>query len=165
MKILANVLLYEAVWTLCVFWPTWGVLVSVILIVAHLYFSFCRKQDLAMMIALLAAGVVIDGILHVFSFMQFTVTGFPIPIWLAVIWMGLAMLPHHSLSWMKGRPVLSCLFGAFGGPFAYWAGTRAGAAEFTYHIFPSLFLLAVIWAVLWPLVMWYGAYIFPVHDK
>jgi hypothetical protein len=49
--------------------------------------------------------------------------------------------------------LLSALFGAFGGPLAYWAGVRLGAAAFHWPLLSSLMLLAVVWAFLWAGVM------------
>jgi hypothetical protein len=44
-------------------------------------------------------------------------------------------------------------FGALGGPLAYWAGVRLGAASFTWSLLSSLGILAIVWALLWPEVM------------
>jgi hypothetical protein len=54
---------------------------------------------------------------------------------------------------MKKQILLSVLLGALGGPLAYWAGVRLGAATFHWPILSSLALLAVIWALLWTGVM------------
>lgn len=59
----------------------------------------------------------------------------------------------HSLAWMKKQILLSTLFGALGGPLAYWAGVRLGAATFHWPLLSSLALLAVAWAFLWTGVM------------
>ena len=49
--------------------------------------------------------------------------------------------------------LLSALFGALGGPLAYWAGVRLGASTFHWPLLSSLALLAVVWAFLWTGVM------------
>ena len=126
---------------------------GLVLLLVHLYFSPVRGDDLRMMGLLLFIGLLVDGTLHQLGFFSFTETGFPIPHWLMIIWLGLAITPHHSLAWLKHRPLLSILFGALGGPAAYWAGVRLGAATFNWQLFPSLLTLAGIWAILWPIVM------------
>lgn len=103
---------------------------------------------------LFVAGLLIDGTLQQIGFFSFTETGFPIPFWLLVIWLGLAITPHHSLAWLKNRPLLSMVFGALGGSIAYWGGVRLGAAHFNWALIPSLCTLAVTWGLLWPLVMY-----------
>jgi hypothetical protein len=45
--------------------------------------------------------------------------------------------------------LLSMLFGACGGPPAYWVGVRLGAATFHWALPSSLMLLAAVWALLW----------------
>jgi len=154
MNILVNILLYQAVWFLCVYLETMGAFISLLLLIIHLYFTPCRIKDLRMMALLLGVGVVIDGALYLAGFMTYNVPAMPIPFWLAVVWLALATLPHHSLKWLKGRTFLSSLFGAVGGPLAYWAGVKLGAASFELALLPSLALLAIIWGVLWPITMY-----------
>lgn len=154
MNILVNVILYQVVWFLCVFKENDGALIALVLLCIHLYFTTCRYKDMRMMALLLAIGVLIDGTLHFAGFMTYNVRAIPIPFWLAVVWLALATLPHHSLRWLKERPFLSSLLGALGGPLAYWAGVKAGAASFTLPLISSLLLLAVIWGVLWPFTMY-----------
>jgi len=154
MNILVNVILYQAVWFLCVFKENSGALIGLAFLATHLYFSTCRYKDIRMMALLLAIGVLIDGALSLAGFMTYNVLALPIPFWLAVVWLALATLPHHSLRWLKGRPFLSSLLGALGGPLAYWAGVKAGAASFSLPLITSLALLAIIWGVLWPFTMY-----------
>jgi len=156
MKILTNVLLYQAVWFLCVFLGNQGALIGIILILMHLLFSPCKRNDLKMMAALLLMGGIIDGTLTTIGFMSFNVPALPIPFWLAIVWLALATLPNHSLEWLKGRLGLASLFGSIGGPLAYWAGVKAGAASFGQQLIPSLITLALIWAALWPAAMYFA---------
>jgi len=106
---------------------------------------------------LFVVGLGIDGILHILGFFSFNVAAKPIPFWLLVIWLALAILPHHSLAWLKSRVLLSAILGAIGGPLAYWAGVRLGVAHFNWSLPASLGILAVIWALLWPAVMFFAA--------
>lgn len=150
---LVNVGINQVIWFLCVLVGNGGVVFALPLLVANILLSRQRQADLRLMAILLATGVGIDGTLQASGFFSFRHGGVPIPLWLAVVWLALAALPHHSLKWMQGRPWLSALFGALGGPLAYWAGVRLGAAAFHLPLIPSLALLAVIWACLWVAVM------------
>jgi hypothetical protein len=156
-----NIALYQAIWFACVLMGTAGALGSLVPLALHLWLSRRRRADLQMMGILLVAGLVIDGSLQLSGFFRFTAAALPIPLWLAVIWLALATLPHHSLGWMKGRPLLSAALGAIGGPLAYWAGVRLDAAAFSWPLLPSLLLLAVIWAMLWPAVMFFAGKLSP----
>lgn len=156
MSIVGNVLIYQVIWFLAVLGGNTYAYGGLVLLLVHLFFSPVRGDDLRMMGFLLFTGLLVDGTLHQVGFFSFTETGFPIPRWLIIIWLGLAITPHHSLAWLKNRPLLSLLFGAMGGPAAYWAGARLGAATFNWPLVPSLLTLAVIWAFLWPAVMFFS---------
>ena len=153
MALVINVALYQVVWFLCVFKGDAGALVALGLLTGHLLWSPLRKADLQIMLTLLLFGLLIDGIIKYSGFVSYQVDGIPIPFWLAVIWLALAILPNHSLRWLKGRPLLSALFAAVGGPLAYWAGVKTGSADFEAGLTASILLLGIVWALFWPLAM------------
>jgi hypothetical protein len=159
MKIIANAAVYQLSWFLAVLGGNMGAWLAIGMLLLHLAFSSVRMADIQMMLLLLCTGLVVDGTLHQIGFISFKETGFPIPFWLVVIWLALAITPHHCLSWLKNRPFLSAVFGALGGPIAYWAGTRLGAATFAWSLPLSIGTLAVIWAALWPAVMYFSVVI------
>ncbi len=161
MKMLLNILIYQATWLLCVLGETRGAVLALPLLGLHLFLSEKRKADLQIMVMFLAAGLIIDGTLSGVGFFSFAQPATPIPFWLAVIWLALAILPHNSLAWLKERPLLSALFGAIGGPLAYWAGVRLGVADFNWPLLPSLLLLAVVWAILWTGAMYFAGRMVP----
>lgn len=165
MKIVINFAIYQVIWFLSILGESKGALLALPLLGVHLIFFAERKSDLKMMLVLLSAGLVIDGSLYHAGFFEFNESAIPIPFWLAVIWLALATLPHHSLSWLKERPFLSAIFGALGGPLAYWAGVRLGAASFNWPLVSSLMLLGLIWAVLWPVVMYFAKKDSPIPLK
>lgn len=156
MKILANIAIYQIVWFLCVLGENGGAWLALPLLGLHYLYSPIRLVDLKMMAVMLILGLIIDGTLYALGFISFNVAAKPIPFWLLVIWLTLAILPHHSLAWLKTRYFLSAFFGALGGPLAYWAGVRLGSAYFNWPILPSLVTLAIIWAFLWPAVMYFA---------
>jgi hypothetical protein len=165
MNILLNVAIYQLVWFLCVLGETRGAWLGLLLLGLHLFLSPIRRQDLKMMGILLVVGLGIDGVLHTLGFFSFNVAARPIPFWLLVIWLALAILPHHSLAWLKSRPFLSAFFGALGGPLAYWAGVRLGVAHFNWSLPSSLGTLAIVWALLWPAVMYLAAMDYAPQSK
>jgi hypothetical protein len=154
MKIIANAAVYQLSWFLAVLGGNMGAWFAVGLLLLHLAFSSVRMADIQMMFLLLCIGLIVDGTLHQIGFISFKETGFPIPFWLVIVWLALAITPHHCLSWLKNRMFLSAVFGALGGPIAYWAGARLGAATFNWSLPLSIGTLAVIWAALWPSVMY-----------
>lgn len=150
---LTNLAIYNLVWLLCVLGGNRLAGVALILMALHFLLSPCRRQDALLMGMVLSIGLLVDGVLNETGFFSLGSDQFPIPLWLATIWLAMATLPNHSLSWMKGRCALSALFGALGGLLAYWGGVRFGAASFNWPLHESLILLAVVWGLLWPVVM------------
>nr|WP_320012368.1 DUF2878 domain-containing protein [uncultured Desulfobulbus sp.] len=154
MKSVVNACLYQLCWFLAVLGGNAGAIVALGLILLHLLFSAKRRADLRMTLLLLFAGLLIDGTLQQVGCISFSQTGGAIlPFWLLVIWGALAMTPNHCLAWLKGRLLLAAVFGGLGGPAAYWGGVRLGGASFQWDLGVSLLVLALIWAILWPVVM------------
>ena len=153
MKLVANALAYQTIWFSAILWGTPGAAVGCVIILILLATSGRRGDDLKMIGFLLFLGVLVDGTLQEADFFTFSTPGVPIPFWLLVIWLGLAMTIHHSLAWLKDNLLLAALFGSLGGPAAYWAGTRLGAASFNWSLPTSLLLLALIWSLIFPTIM------------
>ena len=153
MNWLVNLLIYNLIWLICVLGGNSLAWLGLILVAGHFLVSPSRRRDALLATVMLVIGVIVDGTLVGIGFFSFIPDQFPIPLWLATIWLALATLPNHSLSWMKARPLLSALFGALGGPLAYWGGVRLGAATLNWPLLESLLLLAVVWGLLWPLIM------------
>ena len=156
MKILVNIFLFQLIWLLCVLNGNRGAMAALPLLLIHLVMTRDRGADLKMMTFMFFLSQLVDGTLQQIGFFTFANPGFPIPLWLMVIWLGLAITPNHSLAWLKNRPLLAAVFGALGGPFAYWAGARLGAASFGWALPQAVLFLAIIWAFTWSLVMYFS---------
>ena len=150
MNWLVNFAIYQAAWFVCVLGGDAWAWIAPVLLAVHLYLSPCRRADLLLAGVLLLAGLAIDGTLRAIGFISFDSTFVPIPLWLMGVWLTFAILPNHSLAWLKNRLRLSAILGALGGPLAYWAGVRLDAATFNWPLLPSLLLLAIVWAALMP---------------
>lgn len=72
--------------------------------------------------------------------------------WLVALWALFATTLNESLRTLQTRPWIAALFGAVGGPLAYYAGARMGALDF---VQPAAMLaaLAVGWAAATPLLL------------
>jgi len=88
----------------------------------HLRYCQDRGAEVRALLWVTLAGCVLDsalGAMGVFDFAQW-----PLPLWLALLWLVLASGLRHSLAW-AARPVwLGALLGMLGGPLAYLAGAR-----------------------------------------
>ena len=150
---LANLAIYQITWFICVLGGDRFAWVPLFLLGIHLYFTRYRKEDLIMIVSLVMFGIVLDGTLVTIGFISFPDATFIIPYWLIVIWMALATLPNNSLKWFKNRLGLAAVFGAVGGPLAYWAGVSLGASRFNWPLPYSIALLAVVWSLFFPAIM------------
>ncbi|KJS05681.1 MAG: hypothetical protein VR73_11935 [Gammaproteobacteria bacterium BRH_c0] len=74
------------------------------------------------------------------------------PVWIAALWLNFGSTLNYSLAWLQGRTALAAVFGAIGGPLAFYAGYKLGAVNFS----NSALMLAIIsvgWLVLTPLLV------------
>ena len=67
------------------------------------------------------------------------------------MWMSFATTLNVSLGWLKKRYVLAAVFGALGGPLAYFTGFKLGGVEFS-SMSLGLGAQALGWGVLMPLL-------------
>jgi hypothetical protein len=69
------------------------------------------------------------------------------PLWLLVLWAQFGTTLRYSLRGIVMRPIHATLFGAVGGPLAFWAVSRLGAIELHSPQARALVLIAVTWAL------------------
>ena len=101
------------------------------------------------------AGTVADSTLAACGFVRFNaelLPGVASP-WITSLWCLMAVaLPGLGLL-LARRPWLAALLGAVGGPAAYAAGVRMGAAAFPEPSWPSLLAIGVEWGIAFPLML------------
>ncbi|MEJ2524412.1 MAG: DUF2878 domain-containing protein [Desulfuromonadales bacterium] len=156
-----NLLLYQGGWFACVLGGAWGypvigALLAAALVGVHLLLVPDARREGPLLAVACLIGVVVDSLqqaLGLFTFQADPGWPFWLPLWVFVIWAQFATLFHYALRWLRGRYWLAALFGLLGGPLAYWAGVRLGAASFGSHLLLSLLVLAVVWAVVTPLLV------------
>ena len=159
-RIVSNFLLFQIGWFTCV-WsaaahqPWIGLLVTIGVVVVHVLCAPIPKAELKLVALALAIGLVFDSLLVWQGWLQYS-SGIVLPnvapYWIVALWGLFATLLNVSLRWMRGRMVIAVLFGAVGGPAAYYGGLRLGALEFG-DMRAGLLALAIGWAVLTPLLL------------
>lgn len=157
---LLNVTLYQAGWFCCILGAAWGVPLAgamggLSLSGVHLLLAGSRKNEGTLMFAACLLGVLVDSLQQAFGLFTFTRDpAWPLwlPPWVFVIWAQFATLFHYGLHWLSGRYVLAAMLGLVGGPLAYWAGIRMGAASFGDNPPLTVMVLAVVWAMVTPLL-------------
>jgi hypothetical protein len=159
---LVNYGLYQAGWFCCVLAaaherPWWGVLAGLALIAAHVALLARPAAELRLLLVAGLLGAVVDSLQSCAGLLVFRsgyVAGCLAPPWIVVMWMQFATLFGFSLSFLRGRHVLSAALAAVGGPLAFWVGGRLGAVEFPAPTARSLLVLGVVWAAAVPFLVW-----------
>jgi len=162
---LLNLALYQAGWFACVLGgaqgrPWLGAAAGLALVLLHLALVERRAEE-AKFVALAAlAGTAIDSAQQAAGTAAFPsghYAAWLCPGWLTVLWAQFATLPCHSLAWLAGRPIVSALLGAAGGPLAFLAGERLGGVTFPQGRAVGCAVLAVVWGVAFPVLMHFAA--------
>lgn len=157
MRVIVNLLLYQAGWFACVLSAAggrpWVGAVTVAFIVAwHLARAARPLPELALIGAAVAAGALFETLLVQSGWVRFE-TGMLIdgtaPYWMIALWANFATTLNVSLRALRSYPWLAAAFGALGAPAAYFAGAKLGAMEFT-TVALALAAIGVGWALLSP---------------
>jgi hypothetical protein len=148
-----NIVLFQLGWFACVLGAAnghaaEGALVALVIIAWHIAQAQAPVREAA--IAALAAlvGAAFENLLLGLGWMRVQDGVY----WLVVLWALFATTLNGSLRALQTRPWLAALFGAVGGPLAYYAGGRMGALDL---VQPAAMLaaLAVGWALATPLLL------------
>jgi len=152
-RLIVNALLFQLGWFACVLGgdSPWLLLVAVALAVHLLWVSSWAREGKLLLSVFLLGSAVDSFLLHMGVF-DFGEPRTLIPLWLALLWLLLATTLDHCLAWSARPWWRASLLGAVGGPLAYYAGARLGGVELPLGDVPTLALLALIWAVLMPVL-------------
>ena len=104
-----------------------------------------------------AVGYAADSVLvlsGVLTFPPHAVLGGPSTAWMVALWVLQAAILGGVMSWMRGRFILAAVAGAVGGPLAYLAGERMGAAVLGPTTPVALAAVGGEWALAMPLLLW-----------
>ncbi|MFV3288911.1 DUF2878 domain-containing protein [Pseudomonas sp. NY11955] len=151
--LIGNALWLQAGWWACVLGAhlPWLLLAPIAGLLLHLHLCTNPGSELRVLFGVAIAGCLLDsllGMLGVFRFEQW-----PLPLWLALLWLVLASGLRHSLAW-AGQPVWrAALLGVLGGPLAYLAGARVAGIELPLGPLRTALVLAPIWALGLPLAL------------
>ena len=156
-----NVALFQAAWFAAVLGAARGMLwlgplVMIPTLAVHLLLQEDRQAEVKLLLAAGVLGFIFDTAFvagGVFTPLQHL---FPRPLsppWMICLWLNFAATLNVSMAWLRGRYLLALLFGAIGGPLAYYSGARLGATE-ALPTTTGMLLLAIGWGIMTPLLVW-----------
>ena len=162
-----NFLLYQIGWFCCVLGAAWqypwtSTSIALGLVGVHFWLATDRATQLRLVLAAAGVGFVIDSTqlwMGVFTFPSGVVVDWLPPPWMSVLWAQFAMTFHYSMRWLSRRYTLSACFGLAGAPLAFFAGERLGAVEFLSPRLTHYALLALLWSVAVPLLIYVSDYL------
>lgn len=165
LKLLLNITAYYLAWFACIISasqqkPWHGLIVSLVITLIQLFF-YIREHKASHIIKFMAClsviGFSIDCIMYKLKFIGFSANPFSpylAPPWLIGLWLSFAFI-LFAFSRKYFQYVRSFMIMAFFGfPLSYYAGINFGAANLPNGKL-SLLILAIIWAITLPLILYY----------
>lgn len=162
-RVLANLVAFQIGWFACVLGgaygqPWAGTALALTIAVVHLASSARPGNEARLLAIATAIGAAWDSALVALGWVSYsagTLLPGTAPVWIVAMWTLFATTLNVSLNWLKNRHALAALFGAAGGPLAYYGGMKLGAVSFP-DLGIAMAALALGWAVIMPALMWLG---------
>ncbi|MGY2258223.1 DUF2878 domain-containing protein [Pseudomonas sp. SDO55104_S430] len=153
---MVNAGLFQLGWFACVLGAhrPWLLLVAIACLALHLFWIANASNEWPSLLRVAASGWILDTTLMHLGLFHFSGATVVLPLWLALLWLLFASTLRYSLSWTNRPWWLGSLAGAIGGPLSYWGGARLAEVGLPLGVWPSILLLASIWALLMPALHW-----------
>ena len=155
-----NVALFQVAWFAAVLGAARGMLwlgplVVLPTLAVHLALQDDRRGEVKLLLTAAMLGFAFDTALAAAGFFTPRQHLYPRPFsppWMVCLWLNFAATLNVSLAWLRNRYLLAALFGAIGGPLAYYSGAKLGATE-AIPTTTGMLLLSLGWAVITPLLV------------
>lgn len=160
MSLVVNFIVFQIGWLACVIGgaqlqPWFGTLFVLAAVAVHLGLAAKPVREVQLLLLVAVIGAVWDSLLVALGLAVYpsgTLIAGTAPYWIVAMWLLFATTLNLSLRWLKDRPLLAVMFGAVGGPLAYYAGSRLGGVYFPEPV-TALITLSIGWAVILPILM------------
>ncbi len=161
LKTIINFVGFQIGWFACVLGgayalPWLGPLLAVPILAWHFHQSSAWDRELKLILIIAIVGSAFDQCLLSLGWIQYPASSWPswlLPLWMMTLWTLFSSTLNVSLRWMRGKYLVSVIFGAIGGPIAYLAGQKLGAMELVSQT-NVLIVLAVGWGLMMPAMLW-----------
>jgi hypothetical protein len=158
--VLINFAIFQLCWFACVLsgaaaLPAIGISVVAVAVVYHLSRARRPLPEAALLVSAGLIGAAWDGQLAGYGWLIYPSGEFAhwiAPSWIIAMWVSFATTLNVSMRWLRGRPELAVLFGAIGGPLAFYAGQRLGGVQFS-DTLVALAALSAGWALITPMLV------------
>jgi len=159
MRKIINVIVFQTVWFAAVLGaahgiPWLGVAAVLAAFAIHLALSPNRISELLLALGAAVIGFTADSGLIAGGAFSPVPYVFPAPfssLWMVMLWVNFAATINVSMAWLRGRYVIAFIFGAIGGPMAYYSGAKLGAMNRMPELI-GLLAIGITWAFVTPLL-------------
>ncbi len=150
---IANAVLFQLGWLACVLGGNslW-LLLALAALVIHLRWISSWAAEGRLILCVVIVGTAVDSVLRYLDVFRFADASPLIPLWLMLLWALLATTLRHCLAWSARPWWLASALGAVGGALSYYAGGRLAGVQFPYGDIPTLIVIGLLWAGLFPLL-------------
>jgi len=163
LRVIVNYLGLQLGWLACAWgagngYPWLGPGVVLIHMGIHLYWSRERQREAIFIVLVALIGMIVDSLQKITGLVNYAADYAALPwlapAWIVAMWVLFATALNSSLQWLNNRYLLAALLGGIFGPLSYRAGAAFGAATFPFGEISGLIILAVIWGLVMPLLVW-----------
>lgn len=166
-----NFILFQLAWLSCVIGaanhlPWLGVLVTALVLGWHFIQAKQPKHEFMLILVALGIGAFFDQFMLSMQWVNYQAHGWNtafVPVWILALWGAFASTLNVSLAWMQGRYLIATLFGASGGPLAYFGAQNLGAVNLSGST--AYFALAVGWALITPALIHIATHLNTIEVK
>ncbi|MCB5162551.1 DUF2878 domain-containing protein [Marinomonas algarum] len=153
---LANAILFQLVWFICLlFGSAWALAATAVYLFLHDRYFMRTRREWRLVCVFLCLGFIIDGVffqLGLFSIANADPDAFKLPpIWLLCLWVSVATMFAHSLDFLRSRYVLGAVMGMIGPPMSYFAGAKLAGITLAEPTILSLFAVGAMWMLVLPI--------------
>ncbi len=141
---------FQLIWWLSVLLGNTALPWVVLILILHLVFHPNRISELAVMLVCALCGIAVDASLTVAGVFVFPESGLILPLWLIALWFAFCATLRQGLVWFRGHYWLAALLGGFSAALTYIGAAGLGAVELGLPIWQVFLLLALIWSLLFP---------------
>jgi len=117
--------------------------------------------DFQLMLVAVLIGLILDTTWVKLGWLEFA-AGWALseraPLWILLLWAGLALTLNHSLAWLQSRLMFAAVLAGVSSPLSYLAAARLGAVEIVTESGVWFVGIGLSWAVALPLLLWLASY-------
>lgn len=149
-------------------YPGSGPVVIVGWLTAHLVNVKHPLGEIKLLLASMGIGYVLDGIITLMGVLKFhepSYWGWPIPLWMVMMWPNFAATLNSSMKWLRGRYQMGAFMGAIAGPFSYYGGVKWGSVDLGWSFWGAMIVIGIEWALAMPLLLWLSAKWVPTSES